>query len=107
MTNLPSGISTERAAKLTNILKMIMEKRGLKQDIVNVTMGFNKEGLSNSFALLEFVSEESIKKAVQELNNLVLDKSHTLKTYTLSEYDAVLATNEKLEKPSILKQLDL
>lgn len=107
MSNLPAGIQGERAAKLGNILKMIMDKRGLKADIVEVTMGFNKEGMSNGFALLEFVSEESVKKAVSELNNLVLDKSHTLKTYTLSEYDAILGTPEELEKPAILKLGDL
>ena len=45
-------------------------------------MGFEGEQ-SNGFAFLEFKNEENIRKAIQVLNNLELDKTHTLKTYSI------------------------
>lgn len=59
-----------------------MEKKGVLKELVELTMGM-EAGVSNGFALLEFSHEDHIKKAIQELNNLMLDKSHTLKTYTM------------------------
>lgn len=82
LSNLPKDITEERVQKLSMILKKIMEKKNVLKDLVELTMGM-EEGLSNGFALLEFDHEDKIKKGVQELNNLVLDKNHTLKTYTL------------------------
>ena len=106
MSNLPEGISQQRVDKLKSILKMIMEKKGVLKDLVELTMGMEGD-LSNGFALLEFTHEDHIKKGIQELNNLVLDKSHTLKTYTMQEYETILETAEQLETPSILKEKDL
>jgi len=42
---------------------MIMEKKGVLKDLVELTMGMEGD-LSNGFALLEFTHEDHIKKGI-------------------------------------------
>ncbi len=80
LSNLPK-ISEDKVSKLKNVLEKIIEKKGV-DELESIEIGMDQE-MSNGFAILRLKSEEGVKKCIQEMNNLILDKNHTLKAYNL------------------------
>lgn len=44
---------------------MIHKKKGLEESLVNITMGYDSNNISNGFAIIEFNNEDEIKKGIQ------------------------------------------
>jgi len=62
--------------------------------------------MGNGTAIYVFESIEYARKACDKLNNFVLDKNHTFKAYTMSEYESIIETNDNFIPPrSLPKQV--
>lgn len=55
--------------------------------------------MGNGSVIFEFETQEDALKAVEKLNNLELDKKHTFKAYTLSEYEVIISTSDQFKAP--------
>jgi hypothetical protein len=81
-------------------------KLGINQGFKNSTYGYTDESktMGNGSVILEFDTVELALKAVDRLNNLELDKKHTFKAFTLSEYEIIISTSDQFNAPRPLPQ---
>ncbi len=58
-------------------------------------------------AIFEFNTPENALKVIESLNDTQLDKNHTLKFYSVEDFDKIMKTSNIYEPPKILKKSDL
>jgi len=58
--------------------------------------------MGNGTAIYCFETIDYARKAADRLNNFVLDKNHTFKAFTMSEYESIIETNDVFTAPKIL-----
>lgn len=63
--------------------------------------------MTNGSAILEFISPESAQQACEKLHGVVLDKQHTLRVYTIAEFEKIMRVEEKFSPPRVLKKEEL
>ena len=88
------------AAKLEVLNKLLITKffvkLGIHEGFKNAIYGYTDESKTqgNGSVIFEFNTLEHAMKAVDKLNNLELDKKHTFKAFTLSEYEIIISTGD-------------
>lgn len=82
------------------LLGQIFAKLGIKDMFKNADYGF-KQGQqeTNGSAIIKFDSAENAKVACEKLNNVKIDQKHTIKTYTVQDFEQILAQSDEYVKP--------
>jgi len=74
---------------------------GIDKGFKSASYGYQDtdKSMGNGSAIYEYETVETVRKAVEMLNNFVLDKNHTFKAYTIVEYEDIIQTSEVFEPP--------
>eukprot|EP00871_Galdieria_phlegrea_P003094 jgi/Galph1/3786/GphlegSOOS_G2505.1 len=99
VSNVP--ITTEdKYEKLCAVLRKVFQQVGsISKDGLLVPQ--NEEKKTKGFALVVYDSPQQALKAVLQLNDYPLDKTHSLQVKTLQEVERIMSTLETFEAPSL------
>jgi len=98
--------------KLQVLDKVLVEKLlgaiQLSSQLVNAHYSFQENKImTNGSAIFEFNSAENAILAAEKLNGVVLDKNHTLKVYTMEDFEKIMGISEEYSPPKVLPKADL
>lgn len=98
--------------KLQFLDKVIVDKLlgscKLSTFVQNSLYGFQEGGaVTNGSGIVEFNTPENAALAAKSINGIVLDKQHTLKAYTMEEFEKIMKVAEHYTPPKILSKSEL
>lgn len=98
--------------KLQVLDKVVVEKLlgaiQLSQHVVNAHYSFQDNNTTTSgSAIYEFNSPDNAILAAEKLNGVILDKSHTLRVYTMDEFEKIMSVAENYSPPKVLPKAEL
>lgn len=76
--------------------------------VQNSLYGFQENStMTNGSAIIEFNSSENAGLAAKAINGVALDKAHTLRVYTMEEFEKIMKVSEHYIPPTILPKSEL
>lgn len=89
-------VDSTKHGKLLNVVKKIFSQVG---PVLDIQMPYAKSGSTTGFAFVEYESENQALDAVRTINNLALDKRHTLLVNKYSDVAKYQSTPASFEAP--------
>lgn len=98
--------------KLQILDKVIVDKLlgscKLNAHVENSLYGFQDNStMTNGSAIIEFNTPENAVLAAKAINGVALDKAHTLRVYTMDEFEKIMKVSEHYTPPTILPKSEL
>jgi|Transcript_104720 translation initiation factor 3 subunit B len=99
--NLPK-VAPEKFGKLEKVLK---ERFLSKHNCTDSYMPMNSEtNLTDGYLIARFPSKQDADSAVENLNGVALDKSHTLKLVKMDDFDNITSRSEEFRARSTIQR---
>lgn len=105
-TVIIDGCPEVPATKAELLKNVLLKKFSAMGDVIYSHMPMDAKNLTAGYMVIAYAEPESAEKAVKEMNNLALDKSHTLLVTSLANYDRSVNVGKEWVPPERKKYND-